>query len=82
MHLHANAAHHLMRGRKVTVSGEGSSMAWLQRGVKQIFNVSWIQPSENGSYCYSLYIYYYNSLFLPILTHQIPPAGGNFFSPF
>lgn len=46
MHLHANAAHHLMRGRKVTVGGEGSSVAWLQRGVKQIFNVSWIQHSQ------------------------------------
>lgn len=46
MHLHPNAAHHLMRGRKVTVGGEGSSMAWLQRGVKQIFNVSWIKPSQ------------------------------------
>lgn len=68
MHLHADAAHHLMRGGKVTVSGEGGSMAWLQRGVEQIFNVSWIQPTKNRSYCYSLYISYCNSLFHHILS--------------
>ena len=57
MHLHADAAHHLMCGRKVTVSGESSSMAWLQWSLKQIFNVSWIHHNINGSYCSSPVIF-------------------------
>lgn len=67
MYLHADAAHHLMRGRKVTVSGEGSSMARFQRGVKQIFNVSCIHPTNKTPHCSSPYIYYDNMVFHHIL---------------
>lgn len=41
IHLHADAAHHLMCGGQVAVSGESSSMAWFQIDVKQIADVPW-----------------------------------------
>lgn len=49
-HLHANAAHHLMCGRKITVSGESGSMAGHHFDVKQLFDVSCIQLSNRVGY--------------------------------
>ncbi len=40
IHLHADAAHHLMRGGQVAVSGESSSMTWLQFDIKQILDIA------------------------------------------
>lgn len=41
IHLHADAAHHLMGGGQVTVSGESSSMTRLQFDIKQILDITW-----------------------------------------
>lgn len=40
MYLHADAAHHLMCGGQVAVSGESCSVTWLQFDIKQILNVA------------------------------------------
>lgn len=40
MYLHADAAHHLMCGGQVAVSGESRSVTWLQFDIKQILDVA------------------------------------------
>lgn len=48
-HLHADAAHHLVRDGQVAVGGKGGGMSRLQLDVEQVHDVAWNPFSSNTS---------------------------------